>query len=614
MNKTTTYYFETTKKLPVAMTFDKVQTLVAEVGIPPKPPKSGWSFKNFLIMTTSIITISTALLFAFNGAEASHYQSRNSILSENVFQYNQNELLNDDESFYGKYQESQNDQNSVIDINDEQLKPAIAALDSNDSKLNKMSTKEVNEIDDINDLPDLIDLKNDDLFESSNSGLFESGIESFGLFDEPGELHVAELDTVEIDGSTKTITKTIDLDKIETFVLTHKQGDIIIKNTNSNTAKLIAKVTIESNAKEDETLALKDFEVDFEKMKKELHLKYNWGEEEIGSCSCWPTKKNKLKLSDGTKVKIKKIRISYTIELPSSLKLNLTNSYGDLNIPNRAADVKASVFQGNFNAGKIDADLVLNQRYGDALVESVNVVEFGMFKGSLNLTKATEIKGKQSYSKLDLGEGKNLDLTSFQSDANIGQLSNSLTSNFRYGDLVLTSPLENLKIVGFQAKIDANDINYSDLNLSYTKFKMNNGSKIKLERAFQSDILVKKIGIIEGCANYTPVKAEELTDQIVLKTFQGSVDIEAVNAGFSKVNLDTRYTNVNVGINSSANYSVEAKTAYTKVELPTNMQNVKLETSNSNNHNHVLGEVNTGSDDSKSSVYINSFQGKVKFD
>ena len=143
---------------------------------------------------------------------------------------------------------------------------------------------------------------------------------------------------------------------------------------------------------------------------------------------------------------------------------------------------------------------------------------------------------------------------------------------------------------------------------------MNNGSKIKLERAFQSDIQVKKNGIIEGCANYTPVKAEELTDQIVLKTFQGSVDIEAVNAGFSKVNLDTRYTNVNVGINSSANYSVEAKTAYTKVELPTNMQNVKLETSNSNNHNHVLGEVNTGSDDSKSSVYINSFQGKVKFD
>ena len=116
---------------------------------------------------------------------------------------------------------------------------------------------------------------------------------------------------------------------------------------------------------------------------------------------------------------------------------------------------------------------------------------------------------------------------------------------------------------------------------------MNNGSKIKLERAFQSDIQVKKNGIIEGCANYTPVKAEELTDQIVLKTFLGSVDIEAVNAGFSKVNLDTRYTN---------------------------MQNVKLETSNSNNHNHVLGEVNTGSDDSKSSVYINSFRGKVKFD
>ena len=47
MNKTTTYYFETTKKLPVAMTFDQVQTLVAELGIPPKLPKSGWSFKNF---------------------------------------------------------------------------------------------------------------------------------------------------------------------------------------------------------------------------------------------------------------------------------------------------------------------------------------------------------------------------------------------------------------------------------------------------------------------------------------------------------------------------------------------------------------------------------------
>lgn len=614
MNKTTTYYFDSAKSLPLAMSYSQIQSLVAETGIPPNPLNSGWGLKNFLIMITSIITLSTAILFSLNTSSNSKYQERESGLGNN---YNQEQFIsvidstkpvtNSETLFKSLIPEKEVNGNENTEIINDVNENSISNLDQKLIIDIKQMDNSIIETDLKIEVDESLGLFEDEIV----SGMEETDIKPFGLFDQPEDL-LFEQDTTAINGSTKTIRESIALDKVKAFILKNNHGDITIKNGNSNEAQLIATVTIEGKTEEDEQKALKDFELNFETKKDQLSIVHNWTGDQIDDCFCWSSnKKNKYKMSDGESVKLKKVEIEYEIILPSNIYLELTNRYANITVPDRAGGLKAVLFKGDINAGNIQGDLNLTEKYGKAFIKSANDVVFNLFKGELELGAAKEVKGKLSYSELNLLNANSLVLTSFQSDATIKQVINKLTSNFKYGDLTIEKDLTELDLVAFQAKVKAGLIDKSKLNLSYSKFEMTDGNEIELEKAFQSKIYAKTIDAIKGKANYSPIEINKIKGNIDLATFQGSINILSIEPNFTKVNLNTRYTNVDLNFNSSSSYSFEAKTTYTSVNIPSSVQNMDVSSGNSNNHSHLKGQVLNGVEASSSLVYIESFQGKL---
>lgn len=626
MNKTTTHYFEATKKLPLAMSLSQVQKLVAEVGVPPNPPKTGWNFKNIIIMTTSIIAVSTVLILSLNSSQDANYTARKSNLFPNsnqeiglmpqdstekkVTNTIQLEKLERKEEIETITQTKQLNESTIETTETPVLEITPLVLKQEEMGLTEPS-EETSIFEPL--LSDNQSGTDQGLFtDPGNNGQEESGIEPFDLFDEPEEISELEEKDDKIDGSSKTINKTFDLNKIKWFMLDHSRGDIVIKNANSNQAEMTATITVEGKTKEDEQIAIQDFDLDFNKKGDQLGVKYNWTGDQIGTCFCWSdSKKNKIKTSSGETVRIKKIKIEYEIALPKHINLELTNRYGDITLPDREGELKAVLFKGDLVAGVVGGDLSLSEKYGKAKVVSAQNSEVNLFKGELDLGSAQQVKAKLSYSDLKLGKAIDLNLTSFQSDATINELAGKLSSNFRYGDLNIEKDLNELQLTAFQSKIKAGSIAKSTLNLSYTKLEMNDGEEINLEKAFQSKLSANVINQIKGKGNYSPIKIEKVNSAIDLVTFQGSLNIASIEPGFTKVNLNTRYTNVDLRFNPTTSYNLEAKTSFTSINMPTSIQNLNVNPNNSSSRNHLKGEVNKGSQGSNSLVYIESFQGKL---
>jgi hypothetical protein len=620
MNKSTAYYFESAKTLPLAMSLVEVQALVAKVGVPPNPPKSGWNFKNFTIMTVSIITISTALLLAFGNTSESKYMTRNSIL----IQENQEGLISPiktdstrdkktktvqiidekgDTHFVEVKKIGKKTFKEVEESNIELIEPTIKLIGSDLLETSSINFEEPSK--------GLFGLNDASLFTSKNKvGIMDSKIEPFELFSEPEEL-IDSSGTAQINGSEKKINKTLDVGSIDWFKLSNKRGNVKIKTWNKNEVNLLAKITMEGKTKEDEAIGLKDFDLDLVKKGKYIQVENNWDGEETGTCFCWSdSKKNKIKTSTGETIKIKKIKIEYEVTVPENFSLDIKSSYADLNIDDIEGEVIVSVFKGDFNANKIGGDLTLTTKYGGANINSFPNGNVVFFKANGKLGSSKELNLKANYSDYEINQTENLKLNAFQSDGVILNAVNEIEGSIRYGELDLNADLNKTELSLFQAKLKGKAINEATISSSYSEIKAAEVGDLNLLKAFQSNVAIDEVNTIEGKANYTPIMIENLISKLSLTTFQGSLDVTEIGETFSMVDINAKYTKLTLMFNPNSKYHFEAETNYTGIDLPESKMSLSF-TENRNSSSKLKGDFNSNENENQSTVKLNCFQGKL---
>lgn len=614
MKKTTAHYFDSAKRLPLAMSLAQVQALVVKVGVPTNPPKSGWNFKNFIIMTSSIIALSTALLLSNVNSTESNYQSRNSALKLSS-EKSRHVLLDSTEKIAAE-------QNSIQDIDGDSHQIQVKKIDENSnqepddsgveifhSKLKLMNKKSLG-------TKEAVDVKAEPLalveINQEEFDLFNSGIEPFELFDEPKDIEeLVSMDTSKIVGSTKTINKQIQAKDIKWFLINHSKGDIEIKNSSNGMIELEAKVAIEAKNKEDEEKGLADFDLNLVSKGNKVEIENSWNED-LGSCFCSSdSKKNKIKTSNGDKIQIKKMEINYVLKIPVDIGLDLNLKYGDITLPDRKADLKIALFKGNLTAANTSGTFELNGKYGKMNMGNATKGNISLFKSSLKLKEIPELEIKANYSDLKILQTENLDLTAFKTDVEVQIITKNLKSNFRYGDLSIEGQTESVELVAFKSNVKTGDIQQMNFDASYSSLEAGSILNLNLIKAFQSKININEVGDMNGKSNYTPIQIKRLNKNLELTTFKGSIDINEVQSGFKNIHLNAKYTNVDLNFSPSSKYQLETKSTYTALNMPAQVQNLSINSNGNNHFNHYKGDVNADDSGNNSQVYIESFQGKL---
>jgi hypothetical protein len=181
----------------------------------------------------------------------------------------------------------------------------------------------------------------------------------------------------------------------------------------------------------------------------------------------------------------------------------------------------------------VQASLALVNRYGNSeLDELQGLAQFDIRYGNINIGKLTRGNEKPlnrislSYGKGSVDEAGWLDLV------------------IRYtGDVNITSSRAIL------------------LDSRYSKLRIGETSSLVGESKYDN----LRIGTINNLVlenGYTDTNIETLTSKLEYEGSYGNFTVTRIPSGFESIDVNTRYMGVNLGIDSEANYNLEAKVSY----------------------------------------------------
>lgn len=151
------------------------------------------------------------------------------------------------------------------------------------------------------------------------------------------------------------------------------------------------------------------------------------------------------------------ININYYIQMPATLKSELSQKYGNIYLPekdNHEMDIE--VKYGNLKAGDFVAPLSLEAKYSNVKVGNLTHAEIDLsYSGGASIAKAHKLKIDSRYSNTDIEQIDELKISSNYGNVSIGQV-NKLTLELAYGNTTIKKLNETL---------NADELKYSNLTI-----------------------------------------------------------------------------------------------------------------------------------------------------
>jgi len=173
------------------------------------------------------------------------------------------------------------------------------------------------------------------------------------------------------------------------ITVSHKFGDIeIIRGSNDKiTLKGEKRVTADDRRRAEDFLEKIKLEIDESSNRVEIRADYP----------------NNI---DTDRERINSFSITYTLEIPEDINLDVTNSFGDTELLNLSGDIRVSNSMGSLDAENLSGEIDLSNRFGS--VTAYNLIgqsEVTNQNGSLDIRKVTgNLRAESRFGRIEVDE------------------------------------------------------------------------------------------------------------------------------------------------------------------------------------------------------------------
>ena len=601
-------YFGKAKSLPIAMSMAEVTQLVSAKGVTSPPKKSWWNLNNGLIMITSILFISTAIISysALQQKGEKHaYEPSNSIIHYAQF----SDYEGGNEHSLSSVRQSQNSTSKLFSDGENN-----SERDSTSFTRSKMNSSEKG-------------------FTTAAPVELSIPVEPIEP-DEPIAPAEVEEETTEnnlggnFEGKTKTITKEFDVNGITTLDLQHRNGDVIVETWNQDKVEVTATFKIRTQDAGHEALALNDFDINLTSQGTKAVVSSTW--DELNNCACTssstskPKKgwrrflyfssddnSNKATLNNGEKIEYDNFKIEYAVKIPKDFNVDVSNKYADIVVAKMEGNLKVKLFRGDLTAQNVGGTVDATVKYGDATVGDYENATIELFRGALAIGSGEALDVKASYSQVELAGATSLKLEAFRTDVVSSGSVQKVEGDIKYGDLTLKGLSKSGDLDLFRSNLKGEIFESLRVNASYSSLVANKIGKLDFKKAFRTDIEVGEVDELKGELQYSPVNIQVLNQKMDIKTFRGKLEVELVEADFLSIQVDAEYTNVDLIFSPQSKYNLDATTNYTEFKGPKEIMDANQNNKNNAVSNHIVGTFNSSNQREPSTVQVKAFQGNL---
>jgi hypothetical protein len=318
----------------------------------------------------------------------------------------------------------------------------------------------------------------------------------------------------------------------------------------------------------------------------------------------------------------------------ANTRLELSNKYGNVDIVN-TNDPKLT----------IDVNIKVNVRDKDKAQSLLNTVKINISQEGDVVKAETELE--DDFSKMfrgfNFGNGgleinytvtlpKTLpvNLSNKYGNVFVNELTSTSTLDIKYGKLTAnkimhdgTEPLSKIYLAYSDGTIQETrwiemDIKYSKITIGnskalavmskYSKVFVTNGSSIVSESKYDTYDIGKLSNFIITAA-YGHVEISELSGKLQLDTKYTDVNVNKISTGFESIKISNGYGSYKLGIDPTASYKINGYAKYCEIIYPEN--NAHVNRFDENNELKVNGVIGSNSNPA-ADVSVNSSYGNIR--
>ncbi len=254
------------------------------------------------------------------------------------------------------------------------------------------------------------------------------------------------------DEYSKELHKDYNVNEQSVLVVSNKYGDVDITNWKENKVSIDVKITVDHRDEEKAKELLEYLNVEFKKEGNKIYA-----ETDIND------KFNKSGWFFNFGSDSKEFSIDYTIKMPKTISLELTNKYGDVFINEITGYAQILVKYGNLKANKILRDNTkplsfVELSYSEGSIEEVNWLKLKLkYSPKFEINKSKAIIAETKYSELRIEENSSLVCESSYDQYRIGTLNNMVCES-KYTDINIDKLTKKLDLTNKYGDIDIDEI------------------------------------------------------------------------------------------------------------------------------------------------------------
>lgn len=243
---------------------------------------------------------------------------------------------------------------------------------------------------------------------------------------------------------TRDFSKTFPAKPSATIKIDNTFGDVVFESWDRNETAIDVRVVVESASMEMS-----------EKLFSSIDIQYFESDTVIGARTVIDSKFSAL--TKGITTKLTKFRIDYVVKMPEGYNVDVTNKFGNINMPEMAGLIRVdlkygnldiikllrgnikpintiSVSYGNVSIGEANWLSVISRFVTDLSINKVQALTFNSRYSRLNVSSVASIVADSKYDNVIIGDAKNLVAEGSYTSYKLRNLSGVLDINIRYGN------------------------------------------------------------------------------------------------------------------------------------------------------------------------------------
>ncbi|SDL83999.1 hypothetical protein [Siphonobacter aquaeclarae] len=282
----------------------------------------------------------------------------------------------------------------------------------------------------------------------------------------------------------RTIVKSFSVSGKDNLYLSNQHGDVRIHIWDKNEVR--AEILIQGFGKDDEEAQkfIDAVEIDESRNGNQIRLETRYNEPKGN----WNWKN--LGWGRSEESKTRGVRISYSVNMPKYVALELQNRFANAQLADFSAPLRVNTQYGNFVADRLmSTDNDIRVEYGNATIKELNEGNLKIQYSKLDLEKADRLRLINNYGSLLVNEVGDLDATIQYSKGKIGKLKEQARLNINYSDNVqLPVLMRTVRKVDVRSNYtsvrlpvgDSQDMDF-DVTVSYANFGYPNNLPIAFD-------------------------------------------------------------------------------------------------------------------------------------